>query len=989
MTFGAGFGFPRARFPMGAAPTLNMDFAGTAALPPYVTFSRGTNATYVDSLGNIAYAPSNLLTYSEQFDNAAWSKFQATISANTTTAPDGTSTAEKLIESSGAAVEHGTNRAAAVAITAGSAVTLSIYAKADTRSRVSIALVNGSYSVGARYTFNLISGVVSAVILTGTPISYSASSQNVGNGWYRCVITAILDTASTTANFNVATDNGTTFFYAGDGVSGLYIWGAQLNLDGLQPYNSTTVKNLLGYTQDFDNAAWTKSNSFIQTNLLTYSEQFDNAAWSKFQATISANTTAAPDGTSTAEKLIESSGAAVEHGTNRAAAVAIAAGSAITISIYAKADTRPRVSVGLVNGSYSVGARYTFDLTSGVVSAVVLIGTPISYSASSQNVGDGWYRCVITAILDTASTTANFNVATDNGTTFFYAGDGVSGLYIWGAQVVQGATPGDYQATTTAALAVQYRAPDGSLTADKLVETTAATSQHVVFRSANIVANTPQAASGYFKAGERTRINFRLLNGTFNSGANVTFDLSDGTVPFSSAVGTGANLLFSITSVGSGWYRCFASCIVDATSTSAVWAAYTVISTNNDTYTGDGTSGIYIWGAQLSDSASLDPYSYNFTTAPTAAAYYGPRFDYDPVTLACKGLLIEEQRTNSIRNNTMQGATAPSTLPTNWLSNVGGLTLGVVGTGTENGITYIDVRFSGTTTQTFANVRFDGSTQIAAANGQTWSSSFYARMVAGSITNITSVENRIQYRDIGGASVLEDVSNFTSTVSAASLSVARRPYTLTATSASTAFINSAVSLVTPNGAVIDITLRIGLPQLELGAFATSVIPTTTTAVTRAADVAVIQGANFSNWYTQSEGTLYAAWTTSATGTNRYILDIEQEASSSNRIDININTLNVVNPRTVAGGAAVASLSGGTYTINTVGRVAFAYKAQDYASSLNGVAAVTATTAGVLPPTLARMFIGSLAGATQINGHIARIAYYPTRQPNATLQAITT
>ena len=65
MTFGAGFGFPRARFPMGAAPTLNMDFAGTAALPPYVTFSRGTNATYVDSLGNIAYAPSNLLTYSE------------------------------------------------------------------------------------------------------------------------------------------------------------------------------------------------------------------------------------------------------------------------------------------------------------------------------------------------------------------------------------------------------------------------------------------------------------------------------------------------------------------------------------------------------------------------------------------------------------------------------------------------------------------------------------------------------------------------------------------------------------------------------------------------------------------------------------------------------------------------------------------------------------------------------------------------------------
>ena len=66
-----------------------------------------------------------------------------------------------------------------------------------------------------------------------------------------------------------------------------------------------------------------------------------------------------------------------------------------------------------------------------------------------------------------------------------------------------------------------------------------------------------------------------------------------------------------------------------------------------------------------------------------------------------RGILIEESRTNQIRNNSMQGAVAgtPGTLPTNWgVSVAGGLTRTVVGTGTENGIEYIDVRVQGTTT---------------------------------------------------------------------------------------------------------------------------------------------------------------------------------------------------------------------------------------------------------------------------------------------------
>ncbi len=77
-----------------------------------------------------------------------------------------------------------------------------------------------------------------------------------------------------------------------------------------------------------------------------------------------------------------------------------------------------------------------------------------------------------------------------------------------------------------------------------------------------------------------------------------------------------------------------------------------------------------------------------------------PRWDYDPVTHVLRGLLIEEARTNSIRNSTMQGVVpgTPGTLPTNWALNTGasGLSSQIVGSGTESGIPYFDFRFFGT-----------------------------------------------------------------------------------------------------------------------------------------------------------------------------------------------------------------------------------------------------------------------------------------------------
>ena len=77
---------------------------------------------------------------------------------------------------------------------------------------------------------------------------------------------------------------------------------------------------------------------------------------------------------------------------------------------------------------------------------------------------------------------------------------------------------------------------------------------------------------------------------------------------------------------------------------------------------------------------------YNSAGVLSSAAVNEARLDYNPSTLAAQGLLIEEARTNSIRNNTMVGAVAgtPGTICTNWNATPTNRT--IVGTGTENGI---------------------------------------------------------------------------------------------------------------------------------------------------------------------------------------------------------------------------------------------------------------------------------------------------------------
>jgi hypothetical protein len=369
-----------------------------------------------------------------------------------------------------------------------------------------------------------------------------------------------------------------------------------------------------------------------------------------------------------------------------------------------------------------------------------------------------------------------------------------------------------------------------------------------------------------------------------------------------------------------------------------------------------------------------------------------PRFDHSGGSSL--GLLIEEARTNSIRNSQAGGSTngvigSGGVMPTNWFvgggSTTNGISTEVIGTGTETGIPYIDLKISGTPTATAnANNFTELQNVAAAASGQTWTASCYAKLVAGSLTNAT-VSLVLETRDSSNVFVA-NAPLVTINATSSSLRTQRFVNTHTLTGASVAFIAFHVRVAYTSGNLIDLTLRIAAPQLEQGAFPTSYIPTTTAAATRAADSAVVTP--IASFYNQSEGTLFAE----APATYAQSADIVQfaEASSANNRFVLFfaptGTLASFQYRTsgvieVTGGVSVSS--------GAIAKIAAAFAANDARSAVNGTL-TTADTSVTLNSANTHMVLGRLQGAASyLNGHIRKIAYWPRRLSNTLLQQLTT
>lgn len=238
--------------------TLHLNFAKSKHLDPRITFKRNSIGTYYDASGVLRIAPvgaprfdhnpvtgeclgllhevgnTNQVLYSQKFDEPSWTTSGVSPSATFIEAPDGSLTGCKLIEASTSTpIDHALYSTNAVGVTLGVPFTVSVYAKAGERDRIALGFYERS-NVYATVLFNLTTGTAYDTIApNATLVSYRI--DDVGKGWYRLQVTSS-HTVSAVAKFHLFVCNEaanvaypqTGVSYTGDGASGLYVWGAQL-----------------------------------------------------------------------------------------------------------------------------------------------------------------------------------------------------------------------------------------------------------------------------------------------------------------------------------------------------------------------------------------------------------------------------------------------------------------------------------------------------------------------------------------------------------------------------------------------------------------------------------------------------------------------------------------------------------------------------------------------------------------------------------------
>ena len=326
-----------------------------------------------------------------------------------------------------------------------------------------------------------------------------------------------------------------------------------------------------------------------------------------------------------------------------------------------------------------------------------------------------------------------------------------------------------------------------------------------------------------------------------------------------------------------------------------------------------------------------------------------PRFDYDPVTLAARGLLVEEARTNLLLRSAALDNAA-------WTTTA---TITADATNSPAGTTTADRLVSA-----------DGSHFIY----QDWTGTPSGPFTASIYLRADSAQSvRLLSQQIGGS------GGYASQTCAVTTQWQRFAVTLSPDGT-----GSSVRLAIDGGGAPSFDVYAWGAQLEAGSFPTSYIPTTSASVAKTADVGAMTSTNFSSFYNQAGGTLVASFDviTTVAGT-RPIVSFDDNTANE-RIELYASGTDL-RMRVIDGGATQVDMSIGTIAANTTYKAAISFAANDFAGCVNG-GTVATDTSGTLP-TPDRMRLGSNQAGNYQNGHLRSITYYPTARPNS-LQALT-